>query len=82
MLLCGGVGEENAEGAGPLLSLGHNRNVELCRKRAQNSVLFVPNGESCKLRKESIDILPYECLFEILGRLPGVKERSVCARVS
>ncbi|KAJ8480186.1 hypothetical protein OPV22_023913 [Ensete ventricosum] len=35
-----------------------------------------------KQQPRSIDTLPDECLFEILSRLPGEKERSSCACVS
>ncbi|CAL1359190.1 unnamed protein product [Linum trigynum] len=50
-------------------------------KRARISSSFAFNsGESN--RQPSIEILPDECLFEILRRIPGGKERGACASVS
>lgn len=53
------------------------------RKRSRISAPFVLWGNESDERKRgsSIDVLPDECLFEILRRLPA-QERSICACVS
>ncbi|XP_050367183.1 EIN3-binding F-box protein 1 [Argentina anserina] len=80
----GGSIYENPKEAGLFLSLG--RHVDLYyppSKRSRISAPFVFNEESFALKKQvSIDVLPEECLFEILKRLPGGEERSACACVS
>ncbi|CAL9771710.1 unnamed protein product [Musa acuminata subsp. burmannicoides] len=76
-------------GSSRFLSPGRNVDV-YCppRKRAR---VIAPLGFSFRGREDvaaekqqprSIDTLPDECLFEILRRLPGEKERSSCACVS
>ncbi|XP_022754495.1 EIN3-binding F-box protein 1-like [Durio zibethinus] len=51
-------------------------------KRSCIGAPFVLSGERFELKKPSIEVLPDECLFEILRRLPGGQERSACACVS
>uniref|UniRef100_A0A2P2JKB4 EIN3-binding F-box protein 1-like n=1 Tax=Rhizophora mucronata TaxID=61149 RepID=A0A2P2JKB4_RHIMU len=51
------------------------------RARISTSFLF-GSSESEQEKQPSIDVLPDECLFEILRRVPGGKERSSCACVS
>ncbi|XP_022750277.1 EIN3-binding F-box protein 1-like [Durio zibethinus] len=51
-------------------------------KRSRINAPIVFSGERFELKKPSIDVLPDECLFEILRRLPGGQERSSCACVS
>ncbi|VFQ60751.1 unnamed protein product [Cuscuta campestris] len=69
-----------------LLSLGRQTDVYFpSRKRSRiSAVPFVFPGEIFRQKKPqvSIDVLPDECLFEILRRLPGGQERSACAGVS
>ncbi|XP_019097438.1 PREDICTED: EIN3-binding F-box protein 2-like, partial [Camelina sativa] len=50
------------------------------RKRLRIAATSVFSGFEQK--QTSIDVLPDECLFEILRRLPSGKERSACACVS
>ncbi|XP_008805623.1 EIN3-binding F-box protein 1-like [Phoenix dactylifera] len=71
-----------------LLSLAPNVDV-FCppRKRSRVTAPFVFKGgekgaEKPKQKLCSIDVLPDECLFEILRRLPGSRERSNSACVS
>ncbi|XP_010907279.1 EIN3-binding F-box protein 1 [Elaeis guineensis] len=72
-----------------LLSLTPNVDV-FCppRKRSRVTAPFIFKGgekkgaEKQKQQPCSIDVLPDECLFEILRRLPGNKERSNSACVS
>ncbi|CAH9146304.1 unnamed protein product [Cuscuta epithymum] len=67
------------------LSLGHQADVFFpSRKRSRISAPFVFRGQEFQQKKSeaSIDVLPDECLFEILRRLPGGQERSACAGVS
>ncbi|KAJ6330013.1 hypothetical protein OIU76_008776 [Salix suchowensis] len=53
------------------------------RKRSRISAPFVFTEERFEQKKQaSIEVLPDECLFEILRRLPGGDERSACACVS
>ncbi|CAN4076872.1 unnamed protein product [Withania somnifera] len=63
------------------LSLGHHVDVyfPLC-KRSRVTAPFVFTKKLKKL--PSIDVLPDECLFEVLRRLSDGKERSSCAFVS
>ncbi|KAI4376896.1 hypothetical protein MLD38_014603 [Melastoma candidum] len=52
-------------------------------KRARVSAPIVLQGNQIRTEKKaSIDVLPDECLFEILRRLPGGRDRSACACVS
>ncbi|GMH12453.1 hypothetical protein Nepgr_014294 [Nepenthes gracilis] len=74
----------NPKEAGLFLSIDHHVDLSYfpC-KRVRISAPFFVNGESFGQKKRaSIDVLPDECLFEILRRLPGGKERSACACVS
>ncbi|CAN1120530.1 EIN3-binding F-box protein 1 [Linum perenne] len=50
-------------------------------KRARISSSFSFASDEIN-RQPSIDVLPDECLFEILRRIPGGKERGSCASVS
>lgn len=52
----------------------------LPRKRSRVSSPYVVSRES--KQRPSIEVLPDECLFEVLRRLPGGNERSACACVS
>ncbi|CAN6442368.1 unnamed protein product [Victoria cruziana] len=54
------------------------------RKRARISAPFVLKAQEKLPAKvvPSIDILPDECLFEILARVAGIRDRSACACVS
>lgn len=63
------------------LSLGHHVDVYFppC-KRSRVTAPFVFTEKQKKL--PSIDVLPDECLFEVLRRLSDGKERSACASVS
>ncbi|XP_043724244.1 EIN3-binding F-box protein 1-like [Telopea speciosissima] len=66
-----------------MLSLGLHVDVFcLPRKRSRISAPFVFRGDEFEQKRPSIDVLPDECLFEILRRLPGGQERSACACVS
>lgn len=54
-------------------------------KTPDNLSPFIFSGEWFKTEQKqqtSIEVLPDECLFEILRRLPGGQERSSCASVS
>ncbi|XP_059276569.1 EIN3-binding F-box protein 1-like [Lycium ferocissimum] len=64
---------------GLMLSLGHAEVYCPPRKRARISGPFVVEDRS---KDPSLEILPDECLFEILRRLPGGKERGAAACVS
>lgn len=65
------------------LSLGPRVDVYFPpRKRSRISAPFVFSEGGCEEKQISIDVLPDECLFEILRRLPGGQERSACACVS
>ncbi|KAK9742225.1 hypothetical protein RND81_03G157100 [Saponaria officinalis] len=76
--------EEFYHEAGRFLSLGSNpMDVFVPRKRARVNAPFVVSGEILEQkRRVSIDSLPDECLYEILRRLPGDQERSICGGVS
>ncbi|KAK4769385.1 hypothetical protein SAY86_027535 [Trapa natans] len=68
----------NPKEAGLFLSLG--RHIDLCfppnkKPRISAPIIVEP-------KKAYIEVLPDECLFEILRRLPGDQERSACACVS
>ncbi|KAL2458402.1 EIN3-binding F-box protein 1 [Abeliophyllum distichum] len=52
------------------------------RKRPRINGPFVVESSIFVAKKPSIEILPDECLFEILRRLPGGRERSASACVS
>ncbi|RWW31023.1 hypothetical protein GW17_00004373 [Ensete ventricosum] len=76
-------------GSSRFLSLGLN--VDVYCPPCKRARVIAPLGFSFRGREEvaaekqqprSIDTLPDECLFEILSRLPGEKERSSCACVS
>ncbi|PON89023.1 F-box domain containing protein [Trema orientale] len=69
---------------GRLLSIGSQVNVYYpSSKRARISAPFAFEGSFFEqVTKPSIEVLPDECLFEILRRLQGGKERSSCACVS
>lgn len=73
----------NPKEANLFLSLGSHVDVYFpSRKRSRDSAPFVFAEErSQKKKKASIDVLPVECLFEILRRLPG-EGRSASACVS
>ncbi|XP_010533156.1 PREDICTED: EIN3-binding F-box protein 1-like [Tarenaya hassleriana] len=84
---CCGAGEfHNATGSicKTQLNLGKSRFV------GNNVDVYYPPGKRARLSesepeatdRSSIEILPDECLFEILRRLPGVKERCVSSCVS
>ncbi|KAJ6406231.1 hypothetical protein OIU84_009872 [Salix udensis] len=66
------------------LSIGRPVDVYFpLRKRSRISAPFVFTEERFEQKKQaSIEVLPDECLFEILRRLPGGDERSACACVS
>lgn len=70
--------------AGKFLSLGGSTmDVFVPRKRARVNAHFVLSGEILEQKRGvSIDTLPEECLYEILRRLPGDQERSICGGVS
>lgn len=81
----GGSIYSNPKEAGSFLSLGIVNHVDVYfpNKRARISAPLVPGGESLEQKKQvSLDVLPDECLYEILRRLPGDQERSSCASVS
>lgn len=64
---------------GLMLSLGHADVYCPPRKRARISGPFVVEDRS---KDPSLEVLPDECLFEILRRLPGGRERGAAACVS
>nr|GMD82754.1 EIN3-binding F-box protein 1-like [Ipomoea batatas] len=64
---------------GVMLSLGRVNVYCPPRKRARITGPYVVEDEE---KKPSIEVLPDECLFEILRRLPGGRERSAAACVS
>lgn len=70
--------------SGVLFSIGSCMDV-YCppRKRSRITAPYILRENNLDLEKRpSLDVLPDECLFEILRRLPGGQERSACARVS
>ncbi|CBI28209.3 unnamed protein product, partial [Vitis vinifera] len=74
----------NPMDSGLLVSIGSCMDV-YCppRKRSRITAPYIFRENNLELEKRpSIDVLPDECLFEILRRLPGGQERSSCARVS
>ncbi|KAI3826011.1 hypothetical protein L1987_00051 [Smallanthus sonchifolius] len=65
------------------LSLGRHVDVYFpSRKRSRVSAPFVFSEQLFKKQKTTIDVLPDECLFEILRRVSGGQEKSSCASVS
>ncbi|KAK9683594.1 hypothetical protein RND81_10G151600 [Saponaria officinalis] len=74
----------NPKEAGTFLSLGDCPvDIFFPRKRARVHAPSVTNGKISEPKKTvSIDSLPDECLYEILRRLPGDQERSICTGVS
>ncbi|KAK9130682.1 hypothetical protein Sjap_011169 [Stephania japonica] len=75
----------NLTDAGLLLSLGQR--VDLYIPPCKRSRITAPFHVKREIvvqqpKKPSIDVLPDECLYEILRRLPGSVERSACASVS
>ncbi|PPD79230.1 hypothetical protein GOBAR_DD23846 [Gossypium barbadense] len=79
----GGSIYTNPKESSLFLSLGRHVDVYFpSRKRSRISAPFVFSGERFEKKKSSIEVLPDECLFEILRRLPGGQERSSCACVS
>lgn len=66
-----------------MLPRGHLESSLYCRSRKRQRVAagFLASKRQQQLAR-SIDSLPDECLFEILRRLPGGRERSVSACVS
>lgn len=80
----GGSFYTNPMDSGALFSVGSCMDV-YCppRKRSRITAPYIFREEQLEVDKRpSIDVLPDECLFEILRRLPGGQERSSCARVS
>ncbi|XP_034699865.1 EIN3-binding F-box protein 1-like [Vitis riparia] len=80
----GGSFYTNPMDSGLLVSIGSCMDV-YCppRKRSRITAPYIFRENNLELEKRpSIDVLPDECLFEILRRLPGGQERSSCARVS
>ncbi|KAL9226764.1 hypothetical protein vseg_002537 [Gypsophila vaccaria] len=76
----GGSVYSNPKEAGSFLSLGDCPvEVFFPRKRAR---VHAPSVILEQKKTVSIDSLPDECLYEILRRLPGDQERSICAGVS
>ncbi|KAL8216848.1 hypothetical protein R6Q57_023685 [Mikania cordata] len=68
---------------GLFTSLGHHVEAySLPCKRSRIKAPFVFNGDVYKKQKTTIEVLPDECLYEILRRLDGNQERSSCASVS
>ncbi|XP_059638894.1 EIN3-binding F-box protein 1-like [Cornus florida] len=80
----GGPIYPNPKESSTFLSLGNHVDMYFpSRKRSRISAPFVFNGERFEQKKQaSIDVLPDECLFEVLRRLPGGQERSASACVS
>ncbi|KAK4757757.1 hypothetical protein SAY87_019058 [Trapa incisa] len=73
----------NPKEAGLFLSLGRHINVYYPpNKKPRISAPIIVEEIIVEPRKASIEVLPDECLFEILRRLPGNQERSACACVS
>ncbi|KAJ0811080.1 putative F-box domain, leucine-rich repeat domain superfamily, F-box-like domain superfamily [Helianthus annuus] len=65
------------------LSLGQHVDVYFpTRKRSRVTAPFVFSEPMFKKQKTTIDVLPDECLFEILRRVSGGQEKSSCASVS
>ncbi|KAJ8538398.1 hypothetical protein K7X08_014938 [Anisodus acutangulus] len=63
------------------LSLGHHVDVYFppCKRSRVTAPFIFPEKQK---KLPSIDVLPDECLFEVLRRLSDGKERSACACVS
>ncbi|KAL7150897.1 hypothetical protein ABFS83_05G144900 [Erythranthe nasuta] len=71
----------NSKDSNLSFTLGSQVNMHfLQRKRSRISAPFIV-GKISK-QQPSIEALPDECLFEILRRLPGGRERNACACVS
>lgn len=77
----GGVVYPSPKESNLFVSLGHHMDVYFppC-KRSRITAPFIFTEKQKKL--PSIDVLPDECLFEVLRRLSDGKERSACACVS
>ena len=80
----GGSIYSNIKDSSLFLSLGRHVDVYFPpRKRSRISAPFVVSGDKFEQKEQvSIDVLPDECLFEILRRLPEGQEKSACACVS
>lgn len=74
----------NIKDSSIFLSLGRHVDVYFpSRKRSRISAPFVVGGNKFEQKEQvSIDVLPDECLFEILRRLPEGQDKSACACVS
>ncbi|KAK4774751.1 hypothetical protein SAY86_009686 [Trapa natans] len=73
----------NPKEANLFLSHGHHLDVYFPpNKKSRVSAPIVLRESIGEPTRVSIEVLPDECLFEILRRLPGNQERSVCACVS
>ncbi|CAM8958658.1 unnamed protein product [Rhodiola kirilowii] len=65
------------------LTLGHQVDLHFpAHKKSRVSAPFFFVGDDVQNKQVSIDVLPDECVFEILRRLPGDQEKSICACVS
>ncbi|KAJ4839237.1 EIN3-binding F-box protein 2 [Turnera subulata] len=53
-----------------------------CKRARISSPFLFASSDVEQNKRPSIELLPDECLFEILRRIPGGKERSSCASVS
>ncbi|CAL9090531.1 unnamed protein product [Musa acuminata var. zebrina] len=85
--ICPGPFYSNLTDSSLLLSLGQKADVygPPCKRYRVTAPLIFRAGEKVideEKQPRSIDTLPDECLFEILRRLPGDKERSNSACVS
>ncbi|OVA07797.1 F-box domain [Macleaya cordata] len=79
----GGASYANLMDSSPFLSLRSHVDVYYPPlKRSRISAPFIFEEKFVPKKKPSIEVLPDECLYEILRRLPGGQERSVCASVS
>ncbi|KAK9100787.1 hypothetical protein Scep_024217 [Stephania cephalantha] len=76
----------NPMDAGLLLSLGQHVDLYIppCKRSRVTAPFLVKREivEQQQPKKPSIDVLPDECLYEILRRLPRALERGACASVS
>ncbi|KAK9058900.1 hypothetical protein SSX86_023745 [Deinandra increscens subsp. villosa] len=74
---------QTCEDSDVFLSLGRRVDVYFpsC-KRSRVSAPFVFSEQLSKKQQTTIDVLPDECLFEILRRVSGGQEKSSCASVS
>ncbi|QCD80692.1 EIN3-binding F-box protein [Vigna unguiculata] len=62
-------------------TIGSNLDLYYPPNKRPRSILEAIEGEQ-HYQEPGIEVLPDECLFEIFRRLPGGKERSLCACVS